>query len=87
MKSITVFLAITASGFISSGCSDSPVIQEYKAMTAEMCACADAACADAADKKEQKWREGHYKSMSKDERSAMGVARQEFTKCRDALKK
>ena len=85
MRTLSAILAVTA--LFSTGCSDSPLITEYKAIVTETCACADAACATDADKKESTWRETNYPTMSKADKQSMGEARQGFTKCRDDLTK
>ena len=85
MRTLASLLTITV--FFATGCSDSPLITEYKAIVAETCACADAACATESDKKESSWRQKNYPTMSKDDKKAMGEARQGFTKCRDDLTK
>ena len=73
--------ALTACG----GGGDSAAVKEYKGLVKEGCACKDIDCAKAVDKKEQDWRMANYKGLSKDDKGAMKNARQEFTKCRDAL--
>lgn len=85
MRTLTSLLALTV--LFATGCSDSPLITEYKAIVTEACACADAACATEVDQKEKSWRQNAYPTMSKDDKQAMGEARQGFTKCRDDLTK
>ncbi len=67
--------------------SDSDAIKTYKGFAKEMCACKDATCAKAVNKKEQSWRMANYKSLSKDDRGKMKNTRQGFTKCRNKLTK
>lgn len=50
----------------------------------EGCACTDADCAKAVDKKEQNWRMENYKGLPNGDKGSMKNAHQEFTKCRDA---
>jgi len=76
-------IALAACG----GSKESAKIKEYKSIVKETCACTDAACAKAADKKEQDWRMETYKSLSQGDKDSMKNARQEFTKCRDKLAK
>ncbi len=76
-------IALAACG----GDSDSEKIKAFKEIVKEGCACKDAECAKAVDKKESSWRMENYQGLSKDEKGSMKNARQEFTKCRDELTK